>query len=208
MVIHAFGDSYTNGFNDDSVSWVKKYIKWKGYKPKGYIEYISEYYNCEFFNHAIQGADNYTILESFCNKFEEINEDDLIILNWSGINRFRIVNNFDKWITILPNFSGIENQSEISVKTANEILVNRTSLKYLEEVKSWTKLINYLSKERKIFQWSYLPEFKLDTINNINLIYETITTETKGVIIDSHLSEVGNKNLSKEIIKLINRDYI
>jgi hypothetical protein len=208
MNIHAFGDSFTNAFENQTIPYVQKYIKWKGYKPKSYLDNLSEYYNCDSFNHAIQGADNYTILQSFCDNLYKIKKDDLVIINWSNINRFRVVNKENNWIRILPTDLKILNQTEISDKTANEILINRMSEKYVEEVKSWSKMIDKLSINKKIFQWTYLDELSTNIINKVNLIYEKISFETNGLIDDFHLSEKGNEELSEDLIKILDRKLI
>jgi hypothetical protein len=208
MKLFAFGDSFTNGFNDENALHVKQYISWKGYKPKGYVDFLSEYFSCEAHNFAIQGNDNYSILESFCENLDKIKNDDLVIINWSNVDRFRIVNSFDSWIRILPNRLEMLNQTDISMKTIDQIMVNRMSKKYCEEVLNWSKLINQLSKEKKIVQWSYVENLKSKTIKYINPILENIVTETKGEVNDNHFSEKGNEELSKYILKYLNDNLI
>jgi len=208
MRLFAFGDSFTNGFEDENALHVKEYISWKGYKPKGYLNFLSEHYSCQINNFAVQGNDNYSILESFCNNLDKINDDDLVIINWSKVERFRIVNVFDSWVRVVPNHLGILNQTDISVKTANQIMVNRMSKKYVEEVLNWSKLIDQMSKGKKILQWSYIKDFESKTINFINPIFENITTDTNGEVMDSHFSENGNEELSKVIIKLLKTSLI
>jgi hypothetical protein len=208
MRIFAFGDSFTNGFEDEKALHVKEYISWKGYKPKGYLNFLSEYYSCEVYNFAIQGNDNYSILESFCNNFDKIKDDDLVVINWSKVERFRVVNTLDSWVRIVPNHLGILNQTDISLKTANEIMVNRMSKKYVEEVLNWSKLIDQISKGKKILQWSYIKDFKSKTINFINPIFENITRETNGYLNDNHFSEKGNEELSKYILKYLTNNLI
>jgi hypothetical protein len=208
MKLFAFGDSFTNGFNDENALHVKQYISWKGYKPKGYVDFLSEYFSCEAHNFAIQGNDNYSILESFCENLDKIKNDDLVIINWSNVDRFRIVNSFDSWIRILPNRLEILNQTDISAKTIDQIMVNRMSKKYCEEVLNWSKLINQISKEKKIVQWSYVENLKSKTIKYINPILENIVTETKGEVNDNHFSEKGNEELSKYILKYLNDNLI
>lgn len=208
MKLFAFGDSFTNGFNDENAIHVKQYISWKGYKPKGYIDFLSEHFSCETHNFAVQGNDNYSILESFCKNLDKIENDDLVIINWSNVDRFRIVNLFDSWVRILPNHLDILNQTDISVKTINQMMVNRMSKKYVEEVLNWSKLINELSKEKKILQWSYVEDFKSKTIKYINPVVEKIVTETNGEVNDTHFSENGNKELSKYILKYLNDNLI
>jgi len=208
MKLFAFGDSFTNGFNDENALHVKQYISWKGYKPKGYVDFLSEHFSCESHNFAIQGNDNYSILESFCENLDKIKNDDLVIINWSNVDRFRIVNLFDSWIRILPNRLEMLNQTDISMKTIDQIMVNRMSKKYCEEVLNWSKLINHISKEKKILQWSYVENLKSKTIKYINPTLEKIVTETNGEVNDNHFSERGNEELSKYILKHLTDNLI
>jgi hypothetical protein len=208
MKLFAFGDSFTNGFNDENALHVKQYISWKGYNPKRYVDFLSEHFSCESHNFAIQGNDNYSILESFCENLDKIKNDDLVIINWSNVDRFRIVNLFDSWIRILPNRLEMLNQTDISMKTIDQIMVNRMSKKYCEEVLNWSKLINHISKEKKILQWSYVENLKSKTIKYINPTLEKIVTETNGEVNDNHFSERGNEELSKYILKHLTDNLI
>jgi hypothetical protein len=200
MKIYAFGDSYTNGFDDINAEWVKEYIKWKGYKPKSYIDIISEHYNAEVHNFAKQGNDNYSILESFFKKFFDINKEDIIIINWSDVTRFRVTDIHDKWKSIIPQFREyilIENFL-FSEKTFDEILINRLSPRYIDEINNYIHFIFKLCADRKIFQWMVDMGYNLDCVKIPET--EKIIEETNGKIKDHHYSEKGNLILANLIL--------
>jgi hypothetical protein len=210
MRIYAFGDSFTNGYDDDTAIHVKEYIRWKGYKPKNLIDHLSSHYKCENLNLGVQGCCNLTILESFCENVSKITKDDIILINWTSPERMRVVGLNDEWVRIIPNGLGILNQTNISKKTVNEIMVNKTSKKYLLEVENWATMINHAYKDYKILQWSVCWDYeKSKHIKFINPLFETIERETKGEVKDGHFSESGNYKLSKTVIGLLkNKELI
>jgi lysophospholipase L1-like esterase len=202
MRLFTFGDSFTEGYCDYSI-WSTSYIKWKGYKPKIFSELISENMNIELINYGVGGYDNYSILESFFKHYSEINEDDLVLINWSSFQRFRVVKKSGGWITIIPNFENIIDDIDISQTTIEEILVNRDSDELIDEVNHWIDYINITNKKIRIINWTPFT-------NKLNCYffggYETILDETNGKISDGHFSENGQIQLYKDIIRIIKED--
>jgi hypothetical protein len=199
--IWVFGDSYSTEFKDGE--WGERYIKYLGREPKIFIQYLSEELNLEYVNHSVGGADNYEIFERFCKYSPLINEDDIVIFGWSSIPRFRLVTIDDRWVPIVPhhnNFLGDFN--DISEQTVNEILANRMSKKYAEEVNSWITLINI--QKFKSIHWTPFQHYDGVDFKPIRILKpETITQTTNGDMVDGHFSDVGQKQLSKIILNLI-----
>ncbi len=209
MRIFAFGDSFTDSYNDICANWVKAYVDWKGYRPKSFIDILSNVYDSEILNFAKGGNDNYTIIESFIKVFPEITKDDLILINWSNVERFRAVNINDEWRPIIPNFKGfLFDEFDLSKKTVEEMLVNRTSKKYVEEILNYIDFIYFICKDYKIFQWSIQEELKGSKIDFYTRDFETIYEETKGIVKDKHPSENGNKKLAKDIRDYLEKKYV
>lgn len=200
MKLFTFGDSFTEGYDDHSI-WSKNYINWKGYKPKLFSEIVSEKLNFELVNYGVGGNDNYTILESFLKHYKEIGEDDFILINWSSTERFRIVTKSEKWLSMVPNFKNILSDIDITEKTIEEIFINRTSPKYVDEVNHW---IGYLKlTNKRIVQWTpFNNKLKCEFLGG----YNTITNETQNKLIDGHFSEKGQKQLAEDIIILIKKN--
>lgn len=208
MKIYAFGDSFTNCYNDLNANWVLEYINWKGYTPKSYIDLISEHYGIENLNFAEQGNDNHSIFESILKNHNRFEKEDIILINWSPIERFRVLDSNKNWRRIIPNV--FENEIEknlhsLSKNTLFEMLVNRSHQKYADELNVWIEFIDYVFKDLKIIQWTTPKKFYLNVYNLPG--YETITMETKKEIINGHYSEKGNLELSKDIIKIIENTY-
>jgi hypothetical protein len=182
--VWVFGDSFSADYDNDPVSNFKDYIKLKGYVPKTFGKILSERYNMEYKNHARGGFDNYSILESFCDVVNKIEDGDIIFLGWSLYHRFRIMC-YEGWKSI----NGTDFCDKMSTNTINEIVVNRTHPFYEREVESWNKLIRHSIKSlpnTKLIIWEWHKP-------NLHSKFETISQETNNVIPDFHWSENGHK---------------
>ena len=199
--VWTFGDSLTDGFRSND-TWAKTYVDWKGYIPLTYGEIISKELNYELINLGKGGSDNYTIFETFCKNVKKIKDNDVVIIGWSDVCRFRLSNKKEEWTQLLPNISnGMDKLDNISQNTVDEILVNRTSNLYIDEVNSWIELIKISSNNFKVINWSTFNKRKINGLylNKINLIIQ----ETNGEINDLHFSELGQKMVAEILINVI-----
>jgi hypothetical protein len=199
-----FGSSSSLLYKDSEFG--REYIKWKGYTPKIYSEIIAEKLEYELItNPLLDGSCNYRIFETICNKSNEIKNADLIIIGWTSLLRFRLVNESNKnWVSILPNYHN-SFKNTISENTISEILYNRTAQLYTYEISNWIKLIDKAFVNNKVIYWS-----DFFTIKNVPLINycEKINTDTSGLINDFHFSEKGNLELANILINFINNKLI
>jgi hypothetical protein len=209
-MIWIFGDSYSAPFDSIGVGlWAEEYIKWKGYVPKTFGDNLANKLNTEVRNFALGGSDNYTIFESIIKNAPEFKKDDIIIVGWSSIVRFRLVNDSNKFDFVLPNINNSKMISDISEATMNEILVNRTNPMYFEEFKIRFDFLNWLLKDMKLIQWTawggnlqtnkYVIEFSKEDKTYVNI-------ETNGLVNDTHYSELGHIELTDDFMELINDD--
>jgi hypothetical protein len=200
--VWTFGDSMTEKFNDRDI-WSKQYIEWKGYVPRVYGEFLSETIGYDLQNLGKSGCDNYTIFETFCKTYSLIENTDIVIIGWTSPNRFRIVNSKNKWQSIVPNFKNYTDDFElVSQNTIDEILINRNSSNYIDEINNWIHFINLACSNKKIIHWSTIRgEGELDTHHFFEM--ERIKDETKGLINDLHFSERGHKDLTLELTDII-----
>jgi hypothetical protein len=205
-----FGDSFSEPFSKGIPKWKNDYTKWKGYVPKCYGEIVADELKLVHMNRAIGGTDNYTIFDSIIDVINSISEKDIIIIGWSSTTRFRIVNNDNLFVTIRPGFIDDTNyfgksKTPISESSLLELIVNRDSSNYIDELNNYIKLINFSFPNNKIIHWSPFPLDK----NGLNVTfpysnkYETISKESAGLVIDAHYGENGHLELSKTIIDVI-----
>lgn len=209
-----FGDSYSEPFSKyNSMQWKPEYVKWKGYVPKYYGEFISDELKIQLVNSARGGSDNYTIFESIIPFLYKISPDDIIIIGWSHTIRFRVVNKIDEFNTIRPSSLDVVfdiNRRipylDLSNETLREITVNRNSKNYISEVNNYIKFINFAFSKNKIIHWSPFCQDKegLNATAKSLDKYETINKETLGSVSDEHFSENTHKDLAYQFIDLIN----
>jgi hypothetical protein len=203
--VWTFGDSLTERYNPGQ-DWAEQYIKFKGYHPKVYGDFVSEILNYDLKNLGKAGSDNYTIFETFCKTYQNISDDDVVIIGWSHFGRFRLVNKQNNWLSLVPNFSNhLKDFPYISENTINEILVNRTNSKYVEEVNNWIKFISLACSNKKIIHWSTISgKDELNTHHFFEM--EKIYEETNGLITDNHFSENGQMHLADNILNIISKN--
>jgi hypothetical protein len=203
-----FGDSLTEQFNPE-LEWSNSYIKWKGYMPKVYGNFVSEMLNYDLQNLGKAGSDNYTIFETFCKTYPNIQDGDVVIIGWTSPVRFRLVDKKGEWKPLVPSFENfLPIFDGISQNTINEILINRDHAKYVDEVNNWIGFINSACVNKKIVQWDTIKgEGELNTYHFFEM--EKIRTETNGEVNDSHFSENGHREMSKELLQIIlNKDGV
>lgn len=203
-VVWAFGDSFTDSFipPDWKNDFRHKYVDWKGYIPKVYCEIIAEHYDMEFKNFGLSGGDNYSILEEFSKESANIKEEDIVIIGWSNVDRFRLVAEYGEWVSLLPNYDHMLFRfKDISESTLMEIFNNRMTKKnYLSEINNWIKLIDTTLKNVRHVHWTpFNQKINALKIHKMN----TIEMETKGLIRDGHFSEIGHEEISQILIKMI-----
>ena len=200
FMIWCFGDSNTEGYNLE-YQWVKDYSKYKGYTPTWWTETLSRKLNQPLINLGVSGTDNYTIFDSVIKVIHKIQPEDTLIIGWSSILRSRAVAN-DRLVSLL--IEGSPRIPDFSERSIQEMLVNRNSERYVEEVLGWNKIIQRAFNKNTIIIWSPFPEFRGKVMfDNLRLRPDpssmySIKDETKGKIKDGHPSETGN-NLIADI---------
>ena len=193
-----FGSSNTT-YWDTTHQWTRDYIKFCGYTPKHFTEILSEKLNLNLINKGIGATDNYTIFETILNNIENIKDGDMVVVDWVSILRFRVVDN-NKFKTIIST-DGLTEIAFLSKNTMNEILINRDSILYVNEVIHWSNLLKKIFKKNIIF-WSSFKEFKnhSDIIHmNSGVLNFNILNETNGYIKDFHLGKSGHIELANRL---------
>ena len=207
-MIWIFGDSFSAPFDNFEIGiWGKEYIKWKGYVPKTFGDNLADELNTEVRNLALGGSDNDTIFELIIKNAPQFKKDDIVIVGWSSVVRFRLVNDIDRFVFILPNVNNSKLIRDVSEMTMNEIMVNRSNSLYFEEFKIRFDFLNWLLKDITFIQWTpwgaNFPNRKYD-IKFAKENKPNVKLETNGVINDTHYSELGHIELSDEFMELIN----
>lgn len=207
----SFGDSFSTPFSKNPYKLCGDYLKFKGYVPKIFSEIVAEKLNLNCSIHAKGGLDNYSILESVCKISDKVGEDDILIIGWSDVCRFRLGDFDNDWISILPNYIPKE-LSNLNWDFLDYFLVNRydNRKKYTEEVNLWIKLINRSFKNNIVVNWSPFNQENLNVKNFRKL--SSIREESGNLIDDGHYGEIGHQMLADIFLNLIkkrkNKDLI
>lgn len=209
--LHIFGCSYSelvdeNGYGD--------YIKWRnGKSVKSWSESLSEKLDLELHNYANGGLCNEVILQRFSKNIHNINKDDVVIFQWSFVERYSWVDdNNDVISTGLDGYS-----NSLPKDMAQKISVNRMSDSRYYQILDFQKIIDEFSKLKKFYLWYWyapqkmhkfidildkryllvdeimegnLPDYQRTTFD---VVYELggsdIETETNGLVKDNHFSQ-------------------
>jgi len=219
-----FGDSFSATNKQNNLeNWRAQYKNWKGYTPLVWGDFLSLKIQHKLNNCAISATDNYTIFESIIDVIDTINENDIVIVGWSSVIRFRLIDKKGGFTTIRPNDYNLDNKpftrasltnpiqfNDISINTINELLINRDNILFQYEVNRFIKIINLcLINKCRVIHWSpfIIQNKSMDIIKIDCLEYlEKIVDETNGYIKDNHYSENGHRVLSEYFYDLITKN--
>ena len=167
--LHLFGDSFTQGHLLDGS--FPRYHDWREYRggdlPLCWGDLLSAKLGMKMANHAVAGMSNTEIFQTFCRHSDEVQNGDIVIINWTYTQRFRWAYYYEpqklyQWKRLSANR---EDGIIISESTRQDIAVNKTLPPYIEEVYEQEKLIREFSKSKgfRLFFWSA----DIDVINNL-----------------------------------------
>lgn len=188
-----YGDSFSVDMNTDSAPCFTKYVEYKKRQVKSYSNFIGEKLNLNVINKSVGGSDNYTIFETLCEDIEKIEDNDLVILNWGPVTRFRIVNeDTNRWESVMGYDFRYENF--FCRKTIEEISINRLNQQYENEILNFEKIIRKSLRNNFLYIWTW---------TNYEFTYSltSIEQETNGHVKDGHWAESGHKDFSESILR-------
>jgi hypothetical protein len=205
-----FGDNNSAIFGKTKERRFKYYKEYRnGQFPKTWSELLSKELNLELKNMAVSGQSNYDIFDMFCRCVEQIKKDDMVIIGWGYVERFRLVDEATNgFVTIRPNQFKPEHINNpallngIDINVVDSILKNRKNTHWINEVYNWETIINLLSKYIgfKVIYWTFdielnkpyyisTDDFRKDLIK---CGAEDITLESNGKLIDNNFGEKGH----------------
>lgn len=168
MALHCFGDSYTEGYKNDMQFWpydaYRKYLGLEDPKdmPPLWSELLGEKLGVESFNYGKGGASNHEIFFNFCEQVDNINDNDIVIINWTYIQRcLWVVDSQDEsdtsnLLVSISSHQGEHYDRDGLFKNAfDTIALNRTNFSWTYEVLKYQKIINSISKLKnfKVYYW-------------------------------------------------------
>lgn len=220
--LYTFGCSYTAGFNEDLSDNYKKYKEFRSDFPKSWPEILSKFLSLELINYGQGASGNQEIFTKFCQKCDEFKKGDIVIVEWTFMERYRLAtgNGDYDWIKLGP---GKVNLNSISQTTHDEIIVNRTMTPYIHEIYDYMKLMDRLASisEFKLYYWGFNEKMIYNLPKDVLLQEkfllckkirdrhhhcfrvvhdnggQTIAEETNGLIDDSHMGESGHRVMAE-----------
>lgn len=189
-MIYVFGDSFSVKYTDKRfISNLQKYVEWKGYEPKLYFELLSEEYSHECECYVKPGISNQYIFNQFIKNYQKINSNDIVIFNWTEINRFTYYFGNEIRTSLSVDFNEV-----FSKNTFDEMLLSRSNQNYVIEQYDLINFIDSVLKNNKVIHWTWASNVDIPQNNEF-----TIEKETKGMIYDFHFAESGHKFLYESL---------
>jgi len=202
-----FGDSFSVDFENNPIENYRNYKKFKGYFPKTWGKLLSEHLGYEYKNYAVGGWDNYSIFESICERIHLITPDDMVFIGWSPEERIRLIGGDNKWHSFNSHFPS-NDWFGMDGSTIYQMIMNRVDETgyrahkcVIKEITSWENMIRHSLKDvpHHIWRW-YGSEV-------MSKRYETIVSETNGLVQDTHWSEKGHMDYYVDLVKQLNLNF-
>lgn len=215
--LFTFGCSFTEDFETSSALLYKDYKDYKGGKfPDSWPKILSNKLKLELKNYGEGASGNDQIFQEICKRCDEFKKGDIVIVEWSFVERYRIAIDNSQWLKI--GSGDVPNNSPITNELHTQIILNRTLNPYKELIYDYENIIDVLSKSVgfDVYYWSIMEEIiyllpperrnqkkylLFDKLFNketpFSLIHKNgglrIHEETNDVIMDYHMGESGHK---------------
>ena len=215
--LFTFGCSFTEDFETSSALLYKNYKDFRGGKfPDSWPKILSNKLNLELKNYGEGSSGNDQIFQEICKRCNDFKKGDIVIVEWSFVERYRIAVDDNQWLKI--GAGDVPNNSPITNELHSQMIMNRTLNPYKKLVYDYENMIDVLSKSIgfDVYYWSIMeeiiyllpPEIRnqkkyllFDKLFNnetpFSLIHKNgglrVHEETNDVIMDYHMGESGHK---------------
>ena len=158
------------------------------------------------------GCSNYDIFHTLIKNIDKINNDDIIIIGWTQMIRFRIASKRNDFYNVMVAVVDQMNHLiDVPSQSLIDITLNRSNNSiYYDELTDYIKIINKSLPNNKIINWTWVkPTFNDENEKKFYELlipykdYKTVRQETNGDVDDFHYGEVGHNELSQDLIKFL-----
>lgn len=161
--LYVFGDSHTQSFESHQSAnseWAVGYIKHLGYCPKNYPDIISDYYEIEVINMGQGGTSNYTIFDNFIESYHLIEPKDIVIFGWTSEGRFRIANEVNGFVDVIPFNPHPPQNDDVPKKVTDTISYNKVNYNiWWKEIHNFIKIAKgLLPNNKNILSWTWVDD--------------------------------------------------
>lgn len=197
----AFGDSMTfgHGCNELCVSETKEdYLPYKKEGDDVWTNHLSRFLNYDVINLGKNGASNDYIFDTILDNFENIKENDVVIINMTlhgrievpiGNEIMNVLSSYENALKIIRDNMGEENDEKIETILNFQYHFSNHQF-YKERHRKRFKFIKDRLKEDKKVRFIYL--WSLEDDDAIYRSFQTIKDDTRGKINDTHFSFKGH----------------
>jgi hypothetical protein len=181
MALYCFGDSYTEGYKNDMM-----FPPYKAYRnslgvddpmdmPPIWSEILGEKLGVESYNYAKGGSSNHETLLRFCEQSSKLKKDDIVIINWTYVQRCLWVmsndiknDNQNHLTSTSPHHSEHYDPHKIYKNAYDIIAVNRTHFSWTYEVLRYQQVIDSLASSVgfKAYYW-FTDDFLFKNLSKI-----------------------------------------
>lgn len=222
-VLYMFGDSHTQTFKshyESGQTWSVEYVNHLGYVPNHYAQLLPQYFDLDVVNMGRGGASNYTIFDTFLTSMNQIKPKDILIFNWTSEGRFRIADDVNQFVDIIPFNPHPKQNENVKKSTTEEIALNRVSYNvWYKEIINFIKIIKSLFPDNQIYHWTWVsPEteysenlWSTEMIEDKQLCifvggYHLVDNKLKNIIDDNadKLYDLSEENDLQKIVNEIN----
>lgn len=202
-----------------------RYRDYMGRETDVWPTIVAKELGLEKMNLGYPGFSNYRIFNRFAANSHRIEKDDVVIIEWSRMERFDIIDTgngrHDTIVSVIPSVAFFHKQ--YTREAMEEILVNRTHSAWCDEIYSYMKLIKELSKSKQfeLYFWSadnqlinkeskefkhqynvLVPEADCDLTKFLRKYgAQSIKEETNHILPDDeHYGEVGHSAMAKAFL--------
>jgi hypothetical protein len=199
--LFVYGDSHTQPFQqlfDSKMEWAVDYVNHINEKPKNFADIISEEFNdITIINAGRGGFSNYSIFEEFLKNKDKIKSKDILVFGWTTESRFRIANESNRLIDIIPFNAHPKQNDDVSKNTTNEIGVNKLTYNiWWQEILNYIDIINSLFPNNLIYHWTWIDN---ETTYPTRLWSEEMLNEDYIIVVEGEWSSYDSE--MKNIIK-------
>lgn len=199
--LSAFGDSMTfgHGCNGLCVSETKEeYLQYKKEGDDIWTNHLSRFLNYDVINLGKNGASNDYIFDTILDNFENIKENDIVIINMTlhgrievpiGDEIMNVLSSYENALKIIRDNMGEENDEKIETILNFQYHFSNHQF-YKERHRKRFKFIKDRLKEDKKVRFIYL--WSLEDDDAIYRSFQTIKDDTRGKINDTHFSFKGH----------------
>jgi len=158
--LYVFGDSHTQSFESHNIAgsqWSVEYSKLLGYTPKNFADILSHELDIDLMNYGKGGCSNYTIMDTFLEKFNEIKKNDIVVFGWTTESRFRIANEVNDFVDIMPFSPHPKQNDDVDKNTTNQIALNKMTYNiWWKEIDGFIKIIKNLLPTNNVYFWTWV----------------------------------------------------